>query len=53
MVNIAAKMELCKFIVNTMCLEVIKSIKDNNMKISNEKQLKNEIATFIYRRSHV
>ena len=42
-----------KFIINKMCLEVIKSIKDNNMKISNEKQLKNEIATFIYRRSHV
>jgi hypothetical protein len=42
-----------KFIINKMCLDVIKSIKDNNMKISNEKQLKNEIATFIYQRSYV
>tara|TARA_B100000035_G_C21034956_1_gene570415 strand:- start:3552 stop:3794 length:243 start_codon:yes stop_codon:yes gene_type:complete len=42
-----------KYIIEKMCNEVIKSIKDNNMKISNEKQLKNEIATFIYRRSNV
>ena len=42
-----------RYIIEKMCFEVIKSIGDNNMKISNEKQLKNEIATFIYRRSHV
>tara|TARA_X000000368_G_scaffold186352_1_gene147113 strand:- start:689 stop:931 length:243 start_codon:yes stop_codon:yes gene_type:complete len=42
-----------KYIIEKMCIEVIESIKDNNMKISNEKQLKNEIATFIYRRSNV
>lgn len=42
-----------RYIIEKMCFEVIKSIGDNNMKISNEKQLKNEIATFIYRRSNV
>ena len=42
-----------KNIINKMCLEVIKSIKDNKRKLSNEKQIQNEVATFIYRRSHV
>ena len=42
-----------KNIIQMMCNDVIESIHNNNMKISNEKQLKNEVATFIYQRSYV
>ena len=42
-----------KNIIQMICNDVIQSIRNNNMKISNEKQLKNEVATFIYQRSYV
>ena len=42
-----------KNIIQMICNDVIQSISNNNMKISNEKQLKNEVATFIYHRSYV
>ena len=42
-----------KNIIQMICNDVIQSISNNNMKISNEKQLKNEVATFIYQRSYV
>ena len=37
-----------KNIISQLCNDVTKVITENNFKITNEKQLKNEIATFIY-----
>ena len=37
-----------KNIISQLCSDVTKVITDSNFKITNEKQLKNEIATFIY-----
>ena len=42
-----------KKIIQKICSDVIESVQKNNLQISNEKQLKNEIATFIYQRSNV
>ena len=39
-------------IIHTLCKELISLIKNNNYTITNEKQLRNEIATFIYSISH-
>ena len=35
-------------IINHLCIDLITLIKNNNYIITNEKQLRNEIATFIY-----
>jgi hypothetical protein len=41
-----------KTIIHHLCNDLINIIKDSNFTITNEKQLKNEIATFIYSVSH-
>lgn len=41
-----------KTIIYHLCDDLINIIKDSNFTITNEKQLKNEIATFIYSISH-
>ena len=41
-----------KVLISEFCQDIIKTVSDSNFTIGNEKQFKNEIATFIYQLSN-